>query len=87
MQERKLYAIVGYMQNSEQNLIGLLVDFKDAGSVSAACCEALIEVIQCAIEEFGCIESELKVRTTSKELVNFSNKGRFDKLGGQVCYE
>ena len=51
------------------------MDFKDAVSVTAAYYEAFIEGIQCATEEFGCIELKLKIKTTSKELVNWLTKG------------
>ena len=80
MQERNVYAIGGYLQNFEHRLIGFLVDFKEADSACAAYCVALTEAIQCAIEEFGCIESDLQIRTPSKELVNWECRFVMNKV-------
>ena len=70
LQDRDVYAIGGYLQNFEQDLLGILVNFKQTDSLGAAFDEALVEAIQCALEEFGCIESDMLIETTSSEINN-----------------
>ena len=70
MQDRKQYAMGRYLQNLDQELFGILVDFKEVDSLAAAFCEALVKATQFAFEDFDCIESDLQIRTTSTKLVN-----------------
>ena len=51
--------------------IWFLVDFRKEASNSAASFSALFESIQCAIEELHYKESDLEVRTSSKEMVSW----------------
>ena len=67
-----MHAIGGYLQNFEHQLLGFLANFKEANSMSEAYCMALIEAIQCAIEEFECIEADLYI--SSNEVVNWLTK-------------
>ena len=46
----------------------MLVDFIKADSVGDASVRALMEAVQCAIEELDCNETDLMIRTYSKEL-------------------
>ena len=80
-----MHAIGGYLQNFEHQLLGFLVDFKEANSMSEAYCMALIEAIQCAIEEFECIETNLYI--SSNEVDKLVNQRRLNKLGMLVCYD
>ena len=47
----------------------LLMDFTNEASYSVASVSALLESVQCAIEEHHYKESDLEVRTYSKEMV------------------
>ena len=37
--------------------------------------EALVKAIQCALEEFDCIEYDLQIKTTSLEIGDWLTKG------------
>ena len=67
-----MFAISGYLHNFEHQLLGYLADFKEVNSMFKAYCMALTEAIQCAIEEFECIEADLQI--SSNEVVNWLTK-------------
>ena len=62
------------MIKHDLNSLSLLVDFKVASSVGAACLEAILEAVQCALEELHCSDSGLHITSFCSEFVNWFSK-------------